>query len=125
MRTWSVPKAKVVFYKEKEQVYFLEWMKTVPAKAQTKCYLFLDRLKENGHELRRPMADLLRDGIYELRPSLQGIQYRILYFFSGKDFVVVSHGITKESAVPAVEIDRAIERKQKFELNPSKHTFGS
>src|SRR2546426_10968641 len=28
--------------------------------------LRLDRLREMGHELRRPEADLLRDGIYEL-----------------------------------------------------------
>ena len=120
-----MPKTELVFYQENGQVYFLEWLKTVPAKAQRKCLVYLGQLEMDGHELRRPVADLLRDGIYELRPSLQGIHYRILYFFSGKDFVVVSHGITKESAVPAVEIDRAIERKQKFELNQSKHTFRS
>ena len=40
--------------------------------------------KELGHELRRPEADLLRDNIYELRIGLQGINYRILYFFHGK-----------------------------------------
>jgi hypothetical protein len=34
-----------------------------------------------GHELRRPEADFLRDGIYELRASLGGVHHRILYFF--------------------------------------------
>lgn len=43
-----------------------------------------------GHELRRPEADFLRDGIYELRVSLQGQQYRMLYFFHGKVVAVVS-----------------------------------
>ena len=120
-----MPKAEVVLYKENEEVYFLKWLKTVPVKAQRKCLVYLSQLAAHGHELRRPVADLLRDGIYELRPSLQGVPYRILYFFSGENFVVVSHAITKESAVPAVEIDRAIERKRKFELNPSKHIFRS
>jgi hypothetical protein len=47
-------------------------------------------LEQQGHELRRPIADFLRDGIYELRPSVQGVNYRILYFFSGRNVVVVS-----------------------------------
>jgi len=34
---------------------------------------------------------------------------------------VVAHGIVKESAVPPKEIDRAIERKRRFEANPAKH----
>ena len=74
-----------------------------------------------GHELRRPGADLLRDGIYELRVNLQGIHYRILYFFHGSVAAVVAHGIVKERAVPPMEIERAIARKRRFEANPAKH----
>jgi Phage derived protein Gp49-like (DUF891) len=62
-----------------------------------------------------------RDGIYELRASLQGVHYRILYFFHGAIAAVVAHGIVKEGAVPPREIDRAIERKKRFEANPAKH----
>jgi hypothetical protein len=53
---------------------------------------------------------LLRDKIYELRASLQGIHYRILYFFHGNLAAVVSHGIVKEDRVPPVEIAHAISR---------------
>jgi phage-related protein len=63
----------------------------------------------------------LRDGIYELRASLQGVHYRILYFFHGAIAAVVAHGIVKESAVPPKEIDLAIERKKRFDANPAKH----
>ena len=76
-----------------------------------------------GHELRRLEADHLRDGVYELRAADRGVQYRILYFFSGKDVVVVSHGLHKERRVPSLEIDRAIERKKKFQAGPTAHTF--
>jgi hypothetical protein len=31
------------------------------------------------------VADYLRDGIYELRPTFGGIHYRILYFFHGHE----------------------------------------
>jgi len=51
------------------------------------------------------------------------VNYRILYFFHGRDIAVLATGRTKESEVPAIEIDRAIERKQKFERNPKRHTY--
>ena len=73
--------------------------------------------------MRRPVADLLRDGIYELRPSCAGVHYRILYFFAGKDAVVVSHGLIKEAAVPAADIERAILRRKKFVANPAAYTM--
>jgi phage-related protein len=81
-------------------------------------------LRELGHELRRPEADLLRDGIYELRASLPGIHYRILYFFHGAVAAIVSHGMVKERAVPPKEIGRALGRKKRFEANPAKHRHG-
>ena len=88
-----------------------------------KCLTRIERLKEEGHQLRRPEADLLRDKIYELRASLQGIHYRILYFFHGNVAAVLSHGIVKEDCVPPIEIDRAIQRRKNFEMNPKAHTY--
>src|SRR5262245_38367015 len=62
-------------------------------------------LAEQGHGLRRPAADYLRDGIYELRAKAGRVQYRMLYFFDGRQAVVISHGIIKrEAAVPPIEI---------------------
>ena len=117
-----MPQSKLIFYQEGETDLFDEWLSTVPVKAQTKCLSLVALLRSQGHELRRPIADFLRDGIYELRPkSYQGINYRILYFFSGKNIVVISHGISKKAEVPAIEIDRAIERKKKYEANPTAH----
>lgn len=120
-----MPKTKVILYCEEDgSCPVLDWLQELPEKAQDKCFLRLERLSELGHELRRPEADFLRDGIYELRASLQGVNYRILYFFHGSIAAVVSHGILKERAVPPKEIDRAIERKKLFELNPAKHQKG-
>jgi phage-related protein len=119
-----VPRTKVVLYQEEDgSCTFLEWFSGLPAKVQDKCFVRLERLREVGHELRRPEADFLRDGIYELRVSLQGVHYRILYFFHGTVAAVVSHGLIKERAVPPKEIDRAVERKKRFEVNPRRHTY--
>lgn len=114
---------KVVFFKEKDgSVPIFEWLDSIPEKARL-CLAKIERLKEEGHQLRRPEADLLRDKIYELRSSLQGIHYRILYFFHGNVAAVLSHGIIKEDCVPPIEISRAIERRKNFEMNPKAHTF--
>jgi hypothetical protein len=67
-----VPRTNVVLYRELDgSCPFLAWFEELPAKVQDKCYLRLERLREMGHELRRPEADYLRDGIYELRVSLR------------------------------------------------------
>src|SRR4051812_13777869 len=95
----------ILFAKEDGSIPFLDWFAELPAKAQDKCRVRLERLTQLGYELRRPEADYLRDGIYELRVGLQGINYRMLYFFHGRQIVVVSHGLVKERAVPPKEIE--------------------
>ncbi len=97
-------------------------MDSLSEKARIKCVARIERLRDLGHELRRPEADYLRDGIYELRLQHVGLNYRILYFFHGKDVVVVSHGLAKLQKVPPKDIDLARDRKIAFESNPVLHT---
>lgn len=119
-----MPNTKVVFYKDSDGVVpVLDWLDTVPEKARLKCITKIERLRNEGYQLRRPEADLLRDKIYELRASLQGIHYRILYFFHGNVAAVLSHGLVKEDSVPSIEIDRAIQRRKNFEKDPKAHTY--
>ena len=120
-----MPQTEVYFFREPEDesVPLLDWLNQLPLTVQAKCIQRMDRLGELGHELRRPEADLLRDGIYELRASYQGVHYRMLYFFSGKAVVVVSHGLAKERAVPPKEIDTAVKRKRQTEQNFKQYTF--
>jgi phage-related protein len=118
-----MPKTRVVFFKEDDgTVPILEWLDSLQAKALDKCRVRIERLAELGHELRRPEADLLRNGIYELRVGLHHVNYRMLYFFHGQTAAVISHGLVKEAEVPPKEIERAIEKKRKFEKNPKAHT---
>jgi len=119
-----VPTIRVVFYQETVgSAPVLEWLDTLPPKAQDKCRVKIERLQDLGHELRRPEADLLRDGIYELRVGLEGINYRILYFFHGKVAAVLAHGLVKDRVVPPRAIDEAIKRKQRYEQDPGAHTY--
>ncbi len=119
-----MPRTRVILYREPDgTVPLVEWLAEVPDRARDKCRLRLERLAELGHELRRPEADYLRDDIYELRVRLGSVNYRMLYFFHGREAVVVSHGLTKQRRVPAKEINTAIERKKAFENDPDQHTF--
>jgi phage-related protein len=120
-----MPTTEVVFYKEDDgTVPLLEWLDSLSEKAQDKCRVRIERLQEMGHELRRPEADFLRDGIYELRARHMGVNYRILYFFHGRRIVVLAHGFTKQEArVPERMIEVAIVRKRRFVSAPRRHTY--
>jgi hypothetical protein len=83
----------------------------------------IERLRDLGHELRRPEADYLRDGIYELRVGLGSVNHRMLYFFHGRVAAVLAHGLVKEREVPPRDIEEAIRRKRKFDLDPEGHTY--
>jgi phage-related protein len=77
-----MPQTQVVFFRESDgTVPILDWFDALPTKALDKCRVKIERLQALGHELRRPEADFLRDGIYELRVRLGTVNYRMLYFF--------------------------------------------
>ena len=119
-----MPRIPVIFYQEDSStVPVLDWLDRLSARAQDKCRVRIERLRDLGHELRRPESDYLRDGIYELRVGLQGMNYRMLYFFHGRVAAVLVHGLVKEREVPPRDIEEAIRRKRKFELDPERHTY--
>ena len=117
------PTTIVLFRADDGSTPFLDWFDRLPEKAKVQCRARLGLLSQQGHELRRPAADYLRDGIYELRAKAGRVQYRMLYFFHKQQAVVISHGIIKQAAaVPPTEIERARRRKQAFEADPQPHT---
>lgn len=123
-----MPKTKVVFYQSKDGLSpVLEWLKEIlkkDRKGYANCVARIQQLENSGHELRRPAADFLRDGVYELRAKHVRVQYRILYFFSGQNIAVLAHAITKErSQVPSIDIERALQRKVLFDADPTTHTY--
>ena len=114
---------EVVAYQEADgRVPLLDWLQGLPPVAHELCLDRLALLRDLGHALRRPVADYLDDGIHELRVRHGRTRLRMLYFFHGREVVVVSHGIAKAGArVPRVEIDRAIQRRWRFMSDPGRH----
>lgn len=122
-----MPRTQVIFFKDEDgTVPVRDWLRDLQHRnrqAFAKCVVRIRRLAELGHELRRPEADLLRDGIYELRAREGRVNYRILYFYHGRNIAILGHALTKEDQVPKADIDRAMRRKSAFESNPATHSY--
>lgn len=122
-----MPATQVVFYQDKAgNSAVANWLTELHAthrKAFFKCRAALARLALLGHELRRPEADYLGDGLHELRVRFGSVNYRFLYFFHGQNIAVVAHGLTKETAIPATDLARALARKAAYTADPATHSF--
>ena len=117
-------KVKVSFFAEEDGSAPVDlWLEKLPGKIQAKGITRIFRLEEMGHELKRPEADYLQDGIYELRWSWQNVNYRILYFFYGREAVILAHGLTKEDVIPKSDLNTAVKRKILYLNDPTKHTY--
>jgi phage-related protein len=124
-----MPRTHVAFYQEADgEAPVVDWLRELlrtNEKAWANCRARIELLAQSGHELRRPAADYLRDGIYELRAKQGHVQYRLLYFLHGRQVAILAHSLTKEDNIPVVDIERAIKRKKLFEANPKEHTYES
>jgi phage-related protein len=119
-----MPRIEVLIYREDDaSAPLIDWLSSLQDEARNRCLARLALLHEYGHELRRPHAENLGNGLYELRVKFHRINYRMLYFFHGRDAAVVSHGLAKERTVPPIEITLALERMRKFSRDPERHTF--
>jgi phage-related protein len=123
-----MPATRIVLFQDaKGEVPVLKWLNKLAKldkKGYANCIARIEQLSEYGFELRRPAADFLRDGIYELRAKHVRVQYRILYFFHGQNVVILAHAIIKEdNEVPDRDIELASTYKDLFVLNPEIYTY--
>ena len=99
--TWHI-----VFYEAEDgECPIQEFIDSRKARDQAKIANWLSLLENQGPSLPRPYADLLTDGIHELRVKLSGDQVRALYFFCFREFIILTHTFIKHtSQVPESEI---------------------
>jgi ribosome-binding protein aMBF1 (putative translation factor) len=117
-----MPRTHVAFFQEADgKAPVVNWLRELMEtneKAWAHCRARVELLAQFGHELRRPAAAYLRDGIYELRAKQGHVQYRILYFFHGRQVAILAHSLTKEETIPAVEIDAPLSEKSYLSPTP-------
>ena len=92
-----------------------EYMDKLSLNERAKMLSFIGLLKEKGPNLHRPFADLLEDGIHELRIKLTGTQVRVLYFFCYQNIIVLTNVFDKHSdKVPIEQIKLAKENRNDY-----------
>jgi len=92
-----------------------EFIDSRKGRDQAKIFALISNLQERGPTLPRPYADLLEDGIHKLRIRLSGDQFRVLYFFCFRRFIVLTRAFAKVTAkVPRAEIQKAKKFRSDF-----------
>jgi phage-related protein len=121
-----VPPVRIVFFKDAlGRLPVLDWLRALRFKdtrLYTRAGFLIQQLAGEGYAMRRPYADYLGQGLYELRFRSGHVQIRILYFFHGREAVVLSSVLRKEARIPEIELGRAALRKREFESNPVEHS---
>jgi phage-related protein len=119
-----MPAINVLFFRSGSEVPTLDWLLSQSQDAQERCAAAIALLGQQGHEARRPLAENLGEGLYELRAHVGRVQYRFLYFFDGQTAVVLTHGFTKERKIPTAEVKRAQAMRNAYEADPANHHAG-
>ena len=112
-------KWKIVFCDEKPTVCpVTDFINQCRPKHQVKVLRLLSLLEEKGPILPRPYADILRDGIHELRFTLSRENVRVLYFFCYRQFIILSDVFFKNTdRVPEKHINAMINYRDGFMKN--------
>ncbi len=89
-----------------------EFLDSLGVKERAKAAAYIEELRRQGHNLRRPLADYIGCGLYELRPGAN----RVFYFFFMRDNAVLLHAIRKRTdKLPQRDIELCIKRKRQAE----------
>lgn len=104
-----VNKFRVIYYEsDNGHCPVQEFIDDRDLRNQAKIMAYIELLEKNGPLLPRPYADILVDGIHELRIKLSGEQIRVLYFFIYENFIILTHCFRKNSdKVSKAEIEKA------------------
>jgi phage-related protein len=89
-----------------------EFLMALTKKERAKALAYFIELNKQGYNLRRPLADYVGNGIYELRPR----NNRIFYFFYLRDKAVLVHAIKKKTGrIPQEDLKLCVKRKDYVE----------
>jgi phage-related protein len=107
---------EVTYYSKKDGTTPVKsYIDKLSIKERAKTMAFIGLLDEKGPNLPRPFADLLEDGIHELRIKLKRKQVRILYFFCYQNIIVLTNIFEKNTdKVPKDQIKLAKENRSDF-----------
>ena len=97
----------------------LDFILSLNPKQQAKIYREIDLLEKFGNELHYPHVDIIEGkkykNLWELRIEFASNIFRIFYFLSQNNNVVLLHGIVKKKQkTPKKDLDIALERMKEY-----------
>ncbi|MFF0740753.1 type II toxin-antitoxin system RelE/ParE family toxin [Streptomyces sp. NPDC004111] len=84
------------------------WLELLPGKSYRKVEEYADLLAVLGTHMPMPFARPLRDGVFELRPTLNGEATRITYWFAPDRRIVLLTVFRKTRIRETSQVDRAL-----------------
>jgi len=104
----------IVFYTaERGDSPLDDFLDGLDKKSRAKVAAYLSLLEEQGPNLKRPYAHIVRGKMRELRIHHSSNQYRILYFFHMVDQIVLVHAFSKKTQqLKKKDIDLAEKRME-------------
>lgn len=105
----------VYFYKTRRGKYPVrDFIQGLSKKSRAKIFRHVELLEKRGPNLLRPYADYIRDKIRELRIQVVEGNIRILYFFVGRNAILLHVLKKKTGRLPKKEIAIAKNRMDDF-----------
>jgi phage-related protein len=116
---------KVYYYQKTDDTMPVkDFIDSLTMREKAKTLSFIGLLQDEGPNLKRPYADLLKEGIHELRIKLAGTQVRVLYFFCFQNIIILTNAFEKHTdAVPDAEINTAEKYRTDFYNRFSEQDF--
>ncbi|MFD7030149.1 type II toxin-antitoxin system RelE/ParE family toxin [Streptomyces sp. NPDC059917] len=84
------------------------WLELLPGKQYRKVEEYAELLAAQGPLTPMPFARPLRNGVYELRPTLDGVPTRISYWFAPGRRIVLLTVFSKTRMHEPDQVDRAV-----------------
>ncbi|WPB94131.1 type II toxin-antitoxin system RelE/ParE family toxin [Streptomyces malaysiensis] len=95
------------------------WLELLPGRLYRKVEAYVELLAELGPQTPMPYARPLREGVAELRPSLDGIQTRVTFWITDDRRIVLLTVFRKTRAHEEAQINRAVLAKKECEAEHS------
>ncbi len=112
----------ILYTTERDDSPLDEFLDGLDKKSRAKVAAHLSLLEEQGPNLKRPYADIVRGKIRELRIHFRSNQLRILYFFQVRDQIVLLHAFSKKTQqLKEKDIELAERRMEEW---IRRHQFG-
>ncbi|MFI1223191.1 MULTISPECIES: type II toxin-antitoxin system RelE/ParE family toxin [unclassified Streptomyces] len=92
-----------------------DWLELLPEKHYRKVEEYAGLLASMGTSTPMPFSRPLQDGVYELRPTLNGEATRITYWFASGHRIVLLTVFRKTRMRESAQVDRAVRARARCE----------